>query len=101
MTIINGAFKEEDLRPLLDKFIERYVLCKGCNYPEMIMRVKGDKILGDCNSCGKKNALDTRHKVASLIIKHPPENKSEFKGTKEEKKTKEANDKKKSKKGKK
>ena len=66
------------MKPVLDKFIEEYILCKGCKYPEMILRVKGERIFGDCSSCGKKNVLDIKHKVASLIIKHPPENKSEF-----------------------
>ncbi len=66
----------------------------------MILRVKGEKIYGDCNSCGKKNVLNTKHKVASLMIKHPPENKSEFQGGKEDKKSKSGKeDKKKSKKG--
>ena len=38
-SIINGAFHEEELKELLDRFIEKYVLCKKCKYPEMSIKV--------------------------------------------------------------
>eukprot|EP01016_Furgasonia_blochmanni_P041043 TRINITY_DN5290_c0_g4_i3.p1 TRINITY_DN5290_c0_g4~~TRINITY_DN5290_c0_g4_i3.p1 ORF type:complete len:411 (-),score=130.53 TRINITY_DN5290_c0_g4_i3:563-1795(-) len=78
ITILNGKFEEEELRKHLDKFIEKYVLCQNCSYPELNMKVKGERILGDCNACGKKNILDNKHKIATFIIKNPPDNKTEF-----------------------
>jgi len=38
-SIINGKFNEEELKQLMDRFIEKYVLCKKCNYPETSIKV--------------------------------------------------------------
>lgn len=77
--VINGDFKDAELRKLLDKFIEKYVLCPGCHYPEMVIKVKKGDVTGHCNSCGWKDRLDNAHKLAAYIIKNPPKNVSEFK----------------------
>jgi len=77
--IINGDFKDSELKKLMDKFIEKYVLCPKCSYPEMIVKVKNGIVTGSCNSCGNKNKLDNTHKLAAHIVKNPPKNKSEFK----------------------
>jgi translation initiation factor 5 len=37
--IINGAFQEDAVRKFLDKFIEKYILCPSCKYPEMFIKV--------------------------------------------------------------
>lgn len=46
-TIINGAFSNEDMMKVLDKFIDKYVCCPSnydfnleCTYPEMHMKVE-------------------------------------------------------------
>lgn len=95
--IINGDFKEPELRKLLDKFIEKYVMCPGCTYPEMVLKIKKETITGSCNSCGKKAVLDNAHKLAAHIVKNPPKNASEFKSkdgkdAKDTKDTKDAKD---------
>jgi len=72
-TIINGHHDTEVFQGLLDKFIEKYVLCQNCSLPEMDMRVKKDSIVGSCKACGCKTGLDMGHKVATLIVKNPPE----------------------------
>lgn len=89
-TVINGTFNDDLFRTTMDKFIEKYVLCQKCKYPEMILSVKKGVISGRCNACGTKSDLDNTHKLAAFIIKNPPDNKSELKkGTdaKTEKKT--------------
>ena len=78
-TLINGTFDDEMFRKGLDKFIEKYIICQKCKYPEMIMLVKKGIISGRCNACGHKNDLDNTHKLATFIIKNPPDNQSEFK----------------------
>jgi len=78
-SIINGAFSEEELKKHLDKFIEKYVLCPNCKYPEMVLRVRKGTVCGSCNSCGAKPLLDNNHKLATFILKNPPKNVSEFK----------------------
>lgn len=78
-SIINGAFSEEELKRHMDKFIEKYILCPNCKYPEMVLRVRKEKVCGSCNSCGAKPILDNNHKLATFILKNPPKNNSEFK----------------------
>lgn len=70
--IINGEFSEEDLRKVLDKYIDKYVLCPKCKLPEMHMQVVGDKITGKCDSCPFVGDLDNKHRLAAFIIKKPP-----------------------------
>lgn len=78
-SIINGSFKEDDIKNMLDKFIEKYVLCPNCKYPEMSMKVKAGKISGQCNACGTKPELDNTHKLAPFIVKNPPKIKWDIK----------------------
>lgn len=63
-TIINGAFKDEELNKDLDSFIRKYIVCPKCTYPEMFMRVKKGMVCGKCNSCGTRSDLDNKHKMA-------------------------------------
>jgi translation initiation factor 5 len=70
--IINGDFSEEDLRKVLDKFIEKYVCCPKCKLPEMHLQVQGEKINGKCDSCPFVGELDSKHKLVTFIIKNPP-----------------------------
>ena len=70
--IINGDFSEDDLRKVLDKFIDKYICCPKCKLPEMHMQVAGDRILGKCDSCPFVGDLDNKHRLAAFIIKKPP-----------------------------
>jgi len=56
----------------LDKFIEKYVLCPKCTYPEMNIKVKKGIVHGNCDSCGNATTLDNIHKMAQFIVKNPP-----------------------------
>lgn len=97
--VINGSFVEPEMRKHLDKFIEKYVLCTNCKYPEMVLRVKHGAVGGVCNSCGTRSVLDNQHKLAAYILKNPPKNSSEFKKDKDGKDAKDAKDGKDAKKG--
>lgn len=81
-SVINGSFTEPEMRKHLDKFIEKYVLCSNCKYPEMVLRIKHGSVAGACNSCGTRSVLDNQHKLAAYILKNPPKDSSEFKGDK-------------------
>lgn len=74
--IINGDFNEEELRRVLDKFIDKYICCPKCKLPEMHMQVSGDRINGKCDSCPFVGDLDSKHRLAAFIIKKPPVAKS-------------------------
>lgn len=39
-TIIRGNIPYGEMKASLDKFIEKYILCPSCSYPEMVLRVK-------------------------------------------------------------
>ena len=75
--IINGDFTEEELRKVLDKFIDKYICCPKCKLPEMHMQIQeGNKIIGKCDSCPFVGELDNKHRLAAFIIKNPPKNKT-------------------------
>merc|ERR1712146_593944 len=58
---------------MLDKFIETYILCPNCKLPEIDMGVKKDKIMSKCAACGWSGELDPTHKLATFIVKNPPD----------------------------
>ncbi|XP_026192593.1 eukaryotic translation initiation factor 5 [Cyclospora cayetanensis] len=70
--LINGAHTEQDLVAILDKFIQMYVLCEGCELPEIDIMVKKGVLLCKCNACGYSGTLDNTHKAATYMAKNPP-----------------------------
>jgi len=78
-SLINGAFNDEELRQMMDRFIEKYVLCSKCKYPEMNISVVNKTVMGSCAACGHHGSLDNKHKLATFIVKNPPKNLGEFK----------------------
>merc|ERR1712060_808545 len=72
-TIINGHHETKVFQDLLDKFIEKYVLCQNCNLPEIDMVVKKERIMATCKACGWGGELDPAHKLANYILSHPPD----------------------------
>ena len=65
--IVNGSFTEDQLRPVMDKFIEKYVICPKCKLPEIVISVNGKLVCGECNGCGWQGKLDNQHALAKLI----------------------------------
>merc|ERR1712039_704734 len=70
--VINGHHDTPVFQNLVDKFIERYVLCTGCHLPEIDMVVKKGFIVATCKACGWSGELDNQHKLATYIVKNPP-----------------------------
>merc|ERR1712087_974301 len=70
--VINGHHDTPVFQSLVDKFIERYVLCTGCHLPEIDMVVKKGLIVATCKACGWNGELDNHHKLAGYISKNPP-----------------------------
>lgn len=50
--IIKGEFFPEKIFTMIDKFIEKYVVCSKCTYPELVIKVKQGLVRGDCQACG-------------------------------------------------
>ena len=72
--LLNGKHESSKMQEILDKFINKYVLCPKCKLPEIYGKIKAKKgeIKCTCRSCGVKSNLDVRHDFASYIIKNPP-----------------------------
>merc|ERR1712151_1302543 len=71
--VINGHHDTQVFQTLVDKFIEKYVLCQNCELPEIDMVVKKGLVVAGCKACGWSGELDNDHKCASYISKHPPD----------------------------
>merc|ERR1711920_314425 len=70
--VINGHHETHVFQDLVDKFIQKYVLCVGCNLPEIDMIVKKGIIVAQCKACGWAGELDNQHRLAGYISKNPP-----------------------------
>merc|ERR1711972_402235 len=87
--IIKGHVDTEIFQDHLDTFIDKYVLCRECHYPEidMVVNRKGT-IVASCKACGWNGELDNMHKVATFIVKNPPDSGIGFSAEKKGKKSK-------------
>lgn len=70
--LVNGKHDPEDLSEIMDRFIEKYVLCGECSNPETILTVKKDVPKMKCKACGHTTIGDVSHKIANYISKFPP-----------------------------
>ena len=72
-SIVNGAHDQQEMQKLLDKFLDKYVLCYKCKLPELDMAVTKGLIHAKCAACGWSGNLDNAHKVSTFIVGHPPD----------------------------
>lgn len=72
--MLNGGLRREDLQSSLDHFIEKFVLCPKCKYPEINIRIKKNELYSDCKACGEVRKMDMTHKIVNFILKSPPPN---------------------------
>ena len=70
--MLNGNRRVEDLQRSLDLFIEKFVLCPKCTYPEINIRIKKAELYSDCKACGEVRKMDMIHKIVNYILKFPP-----------------------------
>lgn len=78
--IVNGCHEAGKLQDMLDGFIKKFVLCEQCENPETVIKVKKNLIGASCKACGHIFTMDNLHKVATFIIKNPPEKEIEAQG---------------------
>ena len=60
------------------RFIEKYLLCSKCQYPETSMYIKAKNLHAKCRACGNDQALDSMHRAGSYLMKQLPKNMSEI-----------------------
>lgn len=79
---INGKHQLEKLEEILEKFIAKYILCQStsCGLPEIKIFITNNEIKAKCTACPHVSSLDNKHKMASYIIKNPPNITSKIKG---------------------
>jgi len=68
-SIIKGNHPYDVMLKHLDKFIERYITCPKCKYPELQRSLEGkDDLVSRCNSCGSRNSHDSKTKAGKAIV---------------------------------
>ena len=77
-SIIKGEHAYPIILKHLDKFIHKYILCKGCKYPELRRFAEGKNLKSQCNSCGSVGEHDALHKAGKEILKSIKENKDKI-----------------------
>jgi translation initiation factor 5 len=72
--IVNGAHDSTKLQDLLDGFIAKWVLCASCENPETVLSVNQKKgnITASCKACGYSGVISGQEKLATYILKYPP-----------------------------
>lgn len=63
-----------------------YVLCPGCELPEIDLIVKKGLLTCKCNACGYQGSLDNVHKAATYMVRNPPDATSSTMGKKKKSK---------------
>jgi len=69
--IINGAHNDSCLEELLEKYVEKFVLCPVCHLPETdySIKVKSGLVRHKCKACSfKGDLIDPTHKLCKFII---------------------------------
>lgn len=78
--IVNGAHTDQVLQDVIKRYIDKFVLCPNCNYPETDYRIKNDTIFHKCKACGAREMVDMSHKLCNYILAEDKKAKKESKG---------------------
>eukprot|EP00808_Paulinella_micropora_P005301 g50651.t1 len=68
--ILKGIHQPAELRRLLEKFINMFILCPTCKLPETRLSVKKKSVYATCASCGYDGPLTHGHKLENWICTH-------------------------------
>jgi translation initiation factor 5 len=71
-SIVNGAHETGTGQTMIDKFIDKFILCPNCKLPEIDMLVKKGFLCAGCKACGWSGDLDNNHKLVKFILQNPP-----------------------------
>lgn len=84
--VVNGQHQSGDMQKILTKFIEMFILCPGCGYPEIKWTVGKSSIKIDCAACGHNGVIKTNHRLVGYITKQKAQARKMGKGVKESRK---------------
>lgn len=82
--ILLGRYDEQQILKCLDRyichsitdvltenrFIEHYILCSKCHYPEALLKIEKKDLVKECDACGTKTVIKNGHKVNAYILKN-------------------------------
>lgn len=83
--IVNGAHQAPEMQEQLFGFIETFILCPQCELPELVHKVKKDRVGAKCYSCGWVGGIRSQHNIMKYIIKNPPSKSAKPQGEKSKK----------------
>lgn len=49
---INTILSSKQIEEMVNGFINKYILCKSCAYPELMIQEDGQKLFWKCKACG-------------------------------------------------
>jgi translation initiation factor 5 len=77
--IVNGAHTDQVLQDLINRYVEKFVLCPNCRLPETDYKIKSECIYHRCAACGAKDMVDMQHKLCNYILAEDKKAKKEAK----------------------
>lgn len=72
--VLSGHHSAEELNPLIEKWIEEFILCQNCGLPELNYCIKKNSktIWGQCRSCGDSRQIQCSERFQRYVVNHPP-----------------------------
>ena len=69
---IKMVIPKNEIELLINKFIQNYILCNVCKYPELVIKKHNNKLYFSCNACGNVRTID-ENKFTKIIYKDEKE----------------------------
>lgn len=67
--VLNGKFSNKRLTNILDKLIDKFILCRKCSNPETDFKLKKQSLYLDCKSCGHQTIINHNSKFIDFYSK--------------------------------
>jgi translation initiation factor 5 len=75
--VISNAMNHKKIQEALYEFIEYFVLCPRCRFPESNLEIAEKNINHNCNACGMISSIDSNkntEKILNQMITNPTKN---------------------------
>eukprot|EP01129_Flabellula_baltica_P006533 TRINITY_DN245_c0_g2_i2.p1 TRINITY_DN245_c0_g2~~TRINITY_DN245_c0_g2_i2.p1 ORF type:complete len:166 (+),score=40.27 TRINITY_DN245_c0_g2_i2:113-610(+) len=71
---LRGSYDEDDIDDLLDEYIDAFVSCSVCVYPENDMLVDDGEVALSCRSCGNYEIVKVYPKMCNYFVNRLQQN---------------------------
>lgn len=65
-----GEYRREEVKYVINNFIQNYLLCIECDKPEIILKYKNEKIKQKCKACGRNDYIKNGDEDIIKILKN-------------------------------